>query len=376
MFNSQNPAFSVTNRLFERLIKQTSPNARDGDAALAGTLLLMASVIVLIFVPVYHLLDVFVDDTPADLLQTHALWRLPPVLIAIAALVAYRNKVHPSCQKAFLRALTFSVMAMVLGMFSADLVHESGDPSLMARGIIICTFAISLASLSGARELLVIFGLPFLAALAWIAYQSIDLHPLTSQLIDVLMALFIALILSEIFFRIRRHQYELQGDLQQQATTDALTGLANRRVFEDRLGKELARSKRHGDPLSVVLGDLDHFKRINDSFGHEVGDKLLRQISEIIRGALRKEDLAVRWGGEEFLLMLPATDLDSAHEVAERIRSQIAAAPIPCDGQDVPVTISLGVAQLADDETIRELIRRADDAMYRAKSEGRNRVCI
>lgn len=365
----------MTSRLLERLSQQATQASRDDDSALAGTLLVTAAAIVLVFVPIYHLMDVFIDDTPTDLLWIHAFWRMPPLLLAIAALVAYLGNARYSSYKAILRVLTFSVMAMVLGMFSADLVHESGDPSLMARGIIICTFAISLVSLSGARELLAIFGLPFLAAVAWIADQSIDLQPLTSQLIDVLMALFIALVISEVFFRIRRHQYELQGELEQQARTDALTGLANRRVFEDRLGKEMARSKRHGDPLSIVLGDLDHFKGVNDSFGHEVGDRLLHEVSRILQETLREEDLAVRWGGEEFLLMLPATNLDSAFEVAERIRSRIADGPIPCDGQNVPVTISFGVAQLARDESIHQLIRRADDAMYRAKSEGRNRVC-
>ncbi|NBB93331.1 MAG: diguanylate cyclase [Gammaproteobacteria bacterium] len=364
----------MTPRFLEKLRRQTAPASRDEHAALAGALAATGSVIVLLLVPSYHLMDTFLDRTPSELLRTHALWRLPPVLVAIAALAAYRQSRSPAVHRAFLRALAFAVMAMALGMFSADLVHPAGNPPLMVRGTIICTFAVSLVSLSGARELMIIFGLPFLTALAWIVYQSIDLAPLTNQLIDVLMALIIALIISEVFFRIRKQQFELLGELERQATTDALTGLPNRRILDDRLGREIARSRRHGDPLSVVIGDLDHFKRVNDEFGHAAGDEVLHAVGETMQQHLRAEDLAVRWGGEEFLLLLPSTSLDQAVQVADKVRRAIAAVPIDCQDRAVPVTISLGAAQLAAGEEVADLVRRADDAMYRAKKAGRNRV--
>ena len=157
-----------------------------------------------------------------------------------------------------------------------------------------------------------------------------------------------------------------------QVSTDALTGVANRRRLDDELGRLVAQARRYDQPFSVVLLDLDCFKDINDTYGHEVGDRVLVETVDRLQAAIREADLLGRWGGEEFLLLAPHTDHQAACALAERCRSAIASSPMPQAG--VTVTASLGVASLRPDDDVRALLRRADLAMYTAKSDGRDRV--
>lgn len=159
------------------------------------------------------------------------------------------------------------------------------------------------------------------------------------------------------------------------ATTDALTGLSNRRAFLDWAGRELRRSHRYHDPMSLILLDIDHFKRINDNHGHAAGDVVLATVARLLAGTVRNCDVVARWGGEEFVLALPSTPLTGASEVAERARRLIEAAVIQArPSTPIPVTASFGAAELLKGETMEQMIDRADRAMYEAKSSGRNRV--
>jgi len=162
------------------------------------------------------------------------------------------------------------------------------------------------------------------------------------------------------------------------ATTDGLTGLLNRRTVLEHLRVEFERSRRLGRPLAVVLADVDHFKSINDTYGHQAGDVVLAQFAQHILSEGRPYDLAGRYGGEEFLIALPESDTAQARAVAERLRLRTADAPAALGADNgLQVTASFGVAE-ADpetDTTIETLIRRADEALYQAKEQGRNRVC-
>jgi len=159
------------------------------------------------------------------------------------------------------------------------------------------------------------------------------------------------------------------------ATTDALTGLSNRRAFIDWGSREVARCTRYGDPFSLTLLDVDHFKQVNDRYGHAAGDAVLAAVSCLMGKIVRSCDVVARWGGEEFVVALPSTSLEGATLVAERIRAALEAHPIKDPtGQILTVTASFGVAALEAGETLDQVVDRADRAMYAAKSAGRNRV--
>jgi diguanylate cyclase (GGDEF)-like protein len=165
--------------------------------------------------------------------------------------------------------------------------------------------------------------------------------------------------------------------LERQAMVDALTGLGNRRAAEQAVAGELARSLRFGPPLSLVLADLDNFKEVNDRFGHPVGDLALREFADVLGTSAREIDLAARWGGEEFCLLLPGTDAAGAAHAAERVREALAERTVVTgDGTTIRVTASFGVASHPPLSTAEELIAAADAALYDAKRSGKNRVSV
>jgi two-component system, cell cycle response regulator len=179
--------------------------------------------------------------------------------------------------------------------------------------------------------------------------------------------------------RVKTLQDELRRrnlELDQMSRTDALTGLHNRRHLEERLDEFVSLARRHGEDLAAAMIDLDHFKRINDTGGHPAGDAVLRVTAERLRGILRAEDVLGRWGGEEFLALLPRTDAAGAQLAAERMRQAVAGQPIPLpEGGETRVTASIGAAAGVDDGAA-DLVRRADAALYEAKAGGRNRVVV
>lgn len=176
-------------------------------------------------------------------------------------------------------------------------------------------------------------------------------------------------------------QRELRSKLQfalENAAHDALTGLFNRRYFERRLREECAHARRHRRPFALVLLDIDHFKLVNDTYGHEDGDRVLRHVAELVQGHLREDDVSCRYGGEEFVLLLRGTTGPAARVVANRLRAGLAAKPLELGPRDEPrhVTFSAGVAA-ADERNAYDaddIVGRADSALYRAKRAGRNRV--
>ncbi len=168
-------------------------------------------------------------------------------------------------------------------------------------------------------------------------------------------------------------------ELQRLAITDSLTQAHNRGYLMESLQREVSASSRHGEPLSVLLLDLDHFKQANDQHGHLVGDEILKNVADRIRNQLRREDLLARFGGEEFVVVLPRTDADAAWIVAEKIRLAISAAPFQVETIAIELTVSLGLACLSEstgDRPVRHLLSLADRALYRSKKEGRNRTTV
>lgn len=168
---------------------------------------------------------------------------------------------------------------------------------------------------------------------------------------------------------------DLNESLQALSGLDFLTGLANRRSMMEALAAEQGRAGRSREPLAVLMCDVDHFKVVNDTYGHAVGDEVLRTLARTLHDALRRYDQCARWGGEEFLVLLPGTDLQGAQEVAEKLRREAGGIVVEAsDGTRVSVTLSVGVAQLEAEESVDSVLRRADAAMYDAKRAGRDRV--
>lgn len=164
---------------------------------------------------------------------------------------------------------------------------------------------------------------------------------------------------------------KMEEELMRLATTDPLTGAYNRAKFNELIGREIERARRYGQRLSMIIFDIDHFKQVNDTYGHLVGDEVLKEISDIIRDNIRKIEYLIRWGGEEFMIIAGGTDLKNAAALAERIRGVIENYEFDKVGR---ITISCGVTEFKEGDTEDSFIKRADDALYMAKNKGKNKV--
>jgi diguanylate cyclase (GGDEF)-like protein len=180
------------------------------------------------------------------------------------------------------------------------------------------------------------------------------------------------------FNKLQKDLHDSYTKIEQQAHQDFLTGLANRRYFLDLAELEISRSIRYGSSLAVCMLDIDFFKKVNDTYGHKVGDVVLKKLSALFGESLRKIDIAGRIGGEEFAIVLPETDKKHAYEVAERIRNLVESTKITLEnGPPLRITVSIGIAMFDDKDTnIDILLNAADQALYKAKNTGRNRVCM
>jgi len=191
----------------------------------------------------------------------------------------------------------------------------------------------------------------------------------------MLLALLTLALAAGVAARLGRPLAQMFGELSEQAETDALTGLPNRRTIDARLAEEFDRARRHGTHLSFVLVDIDNFKKVNDQLGHQFGDDVLRSVAPVLAGSLRALDLAGRFGGEEFALILPGTPLVAGRRVADQIRKTLSKVSFgDAERGIINVTASFGVAEFPECSSIDELIERADKALYRAKRAGKNCV--
>ncbi len=265
------------------------------------------------------------------------------------------------------------VIAVVTALLAATMLDRGYGFAVAGAAALILTgpySAIDVRDLLATNVVLVV-------ALAVIMF-AVSLEPFDAigTAVFVLLAIASSLLLGRVVEASHRREFVLEIELRRDARTDALTGLDNRRAMEERGPIELKRAQRSGAPVSVILCDVDHFKNINDRYGHVGGDTVLRTVATKLRAALRETDVLGRWGGEEFMAVLVDTDSLVARHVAERMRSAVAKTTF--EGLPEGTTISLGVATqhtvVAASSAWDTLVKEADQLLYQAKKEGRNRV--
>ena len=259
--------------------------------------------------------------------------------------------------------MVFGTLLVVLAAITLQ-VRPTVRGRARARGILIASFAVGAAAfyVRGVAVMLVVD--PMHAFVNPGSFQS-----------ALSVAAAAAAIVSS-FAYLLLHKERAEGEAARMATMDPLTGAYNRRTFHEIAERELSRIRRAGQPLSIIMLDIDHFRALNDNYGVRVGDEVLQKIADIVRVALRQEDMLVRYGGEEFLVMLPDVPGPGAVVVAGRIRKGVEAEMLEVGGYRLPITVSVGVSARMDEgpESIESLLARADEALSLAKQRGRNRV--
>lgn len=269
------------------------------------------------------------------------------------------------------------VESFLVGVFVLSLVYQGGFNNTALYWVF--PFPAILFGLTGVRNaligntmLLIILSIMlFVPDLILAEYKEAESSRFIASLVLVIIVCWI-----NDLFRERSHQAmnQLQQSKDTQANTDPLTQLANRRFIESVLAKNLFQQHAEFFPLSVIMCDLDHFKEINDHFGHDVGDGVLKMIAELFRKNLRQQDIACRSGGEEFLLLLPHTRLHDAVKTAEKIRLQLAGTPFATAESEQQITASFGVAVCHEAQDFNATIKAADQQLYLSKQRGRNQV--
>ena len=311
---------------------------------------------------------------PAQRIAATLLGLLAPLLALLTLTAGLRARREGLRIAGPLVAATLALLVGCAALWAraAGWMGPGASMTLLQLALAALAMALGWAMLSRMNELRTSTEAAQTAQLATVAHQAQDLEALVEKRNAELSAR-----LTDLGTARRTAELANQGlqraldQLEQVAATDRLTGAWNRRRFDEAVIAEIALAHRRREPLSLLMFDLDHFKRVNDSFGHSAGDAVLAGMAQTVRLHLRASDTLVRWGGEEFLVMTPATRLEGAAGLAEKLREAAAAIDFPGVGQ---VTMSLGVAEYALGESLSEWIERADQALYRAKAEGRNRV--
>ena len=316
---------------------------------------------------------------------TPALFTLFALLLAGNVLVYIITRHQTFHRRAFMTLIT--ILFTYLGMHAV----EDGSAIIWLFAYPPVVFYISEAKVGIATCLLGLFGimLIFSPLAAYILEHNLLFSPLAAHIVDLpystnfritmVLALTFEMITCYILDRSRRRSklglMALAAEFEYAAKHDALTGLANRREALTQLATEYERYLRNGRPFAVLLADIDLFKSVNDTYGHHVGDDLIVLTGKTLLEQCRKVDTVARWGGEEYLVLLPETDEDEAVQIANRIREAVASNRVMVGQKPVGCTVSLGVASIRGQESIDRLLQRSDEALYLAKTLGRNRIC-
>lgn len=309
-----------------------------------------------------------------DIYLAETLLKAPVLVAALLTLAAHRTKKLHREPGRFLRAMALSVMCMSLALFLLHAIYSPGTLYQTSNVMMICFFGVSILAVRGFRQWWMFFIIPLLLFFSAMLALGLDITQHMPFLFDPLVMILLGVVVSSAQGQLRRSEFLTRQQFKSLASTDQLTGLLNRHAIHTSFEQLMARHARHGHPFSLVLGDLDKFKRINDSYGHGVGDKVLAETARRLKNHVRTGDIICRWGGEELLILLPDTELHNALAVAEKLRTAIGGTTIRVGSVAIEQTISFGVACYREGEQIDTTILRADSALYMAKQGGRNRV--
>ncbi|MFT6980329.1 MAG: two-component system cell cycle response regulator [Marinobacter psychrophilus] len=302
------------------------------------------------------------------------LLRAPVMLVALFTLFVHYTKKPKVDPGLLLRVIALSVMGLSLSLFVAHALYSPDTLYQMSNVLMIGFFGVSMLSVRGLEQWWTLFIIPLMLFFAALVIVDLEFKQLLPFLFDPLVMIFVGMVVSRSLSQLRRSEFLTRQQLKSLALTDQLTGLLNRHAIHTSLEQLVARYARHGHPFSLILGDLDKFKRVNDSYGHNVGDDVLIETANRLQDHVRAGDIVCRWGGEELLVVLPDTELDSALAVAEKLRCAVGETPMAAGGQSIKQTISFGVTGYHNGEHIDTTIMRADSALYLAKEGGRNRA--
>lgn len=325
-------------------------------------------------VSLYHLSHTYFHRHTADLGYTELLLRLPLIAAILLTLAARWINIPRWPARYFLRLMGLALGGLALSLLFLFARYEPIMVTQVSDAMTIAFFGATVLGLRSFKEWLFIVALPvtlFIIAALW---AGLPMLTVLAVFIAPGLLMFVTCVLMAFVRKVATEGFLARQQLQEIAATDSLTGLLNRRAFMPLLSQEQARAQRSGQPFSVILADLDKFKVVNDTWGHEAGDDVLRQAAARLKSALRQQDILCRWGGEEFLILLPETDAPGALNVAEKCRKQLQGCPIDINGITHTQTISLGVACFDGIESVELLVSRADEALYQAKENGRNRA--
>lgn len=316
-----------------------------------------------------------------SLIEADTLWsyglRVPPLVVCLIALAMHYSR-FPGYHWPLvtLRLISLTAMSSVFGLLV--FAYDQGDTAfrVLSELAILTVFCAGLVSLRGLQGCIIPLFLPVLCYIAVMVQRGHEPLELVASQFGILSAIGIATFVSHLQFRIRVREFVARQELNEISTVDPLTGLMNRRAMVARLESERARHNRFTQTFAVIMLDLDLFKRVNDSLGHQAGDRVLKEVAVRLRANTRQQDDIARWGGEEFLILLPDTDGKGATAATDNIRAALRDTPITTLDTSLNQTASFGIAVYDNKESAQRLVARASQALQMAKECGRNRAVV
>ena len=330
----------------------------------------------LVIIPVFQAFDYLIYDDSELFGHRNAVLRMPMMALALTVLGFWWSRPHGGWPRPMTLLLAFGLMTMMVGILGN--AHYMDDLLAAqihaAEGLILVIAAVSVCATRGLRDIPIIYGLPLLALPFVLTHYGVPLAELARHLIYPLAMLVVACIVAELIYQSYAESFLASRRLRQHALTDPLTGLLNRRAMDAELKVAQSRVNRHGEGYALIMADLDRFKRVNDEYGHDVGDEVLLDLGRRLQRSIRAEDRLARWGGEEFLILIQDTNQQDAFLIAEKLRRAVKDTPFVTSAGELPITISLGLALYQKESPVEAVITRADQSLYRAKQNGRNQT--